>query len=1036
MKPFLFLAIAIWISMSMSCKTKPSPATSSPKIDTTMIANMWQAIDSLEQKGLISSALKEVQKIKNIALEGKDSGQLVKAIVYENRYLLQLEEDSDIKSLSRVESEVDSYPEPARSVLHSLAAQWYAQYLQSHLWELRNRTEFGGTPGPDIRTWGIRHFLDKIQSHYDKSVEWEGLKKAKVEDYAILLTEKQNTDDLRPALYDILMHRALDYYSGTESYLTKPAYDFVLTDPIAFSPVRSFVAHTFATADSLSNTWKALLQFQQLLAFRLNDDKHEAALVDADLKRLRFVHDNIVIDGKDSIYQKTLDDLARSHQNSPESALVDYYRAELLTQQAGEWTTNKTSQHRYGYNEAIKICKAAIEKFPDAYGSQLCRQLITQVETKSLSASVESLNLPGEDLLAQIQYRNLSDIHLKLSRLPDAPRRWRGESWNGEEILRKLDQLPSVKSWDQAIDDGKDHQPHTTEVALPSLPVGHYALLVSDMDHFEAKSSTTGAIMFTVTELGYWFIDDRENSQIAAVLNRKTGLPMQGVNAEFYTYQYNNGRQRQDEVKIGEGVSNAEGWVVIPKKDDQSISIRLSKGEDELYEDDSYYIYRNGGENNNDPTTLFFSDRAIYRPGQKMYFKGYVLNFDKYRIPSIVPNKKVDVILYDANGQEQSKQSLTSNEYGTFFGHFDLPQGVLTGQMSISSSYGASRHYFQVEEYKRPKFEVKFDTLKETVRLNEEIVLKGYAKDYAGSAVSGANIRYKVERVSYRPWWYGYWKGYWPSQEDRQVLAVGSAITKDDGSFETKFIAKIKPGSDPNLMYRFETTAFVTDLTGESHEVTKSISLNNQGYEVNIGLGERVPKYQLKKINVTALNSDGANVKVSGEVEVTLLKGPSENKRIRLWSSPDILTIPANEYATRFRNYYIPGKEQMSDWDVDHVAGRKDFTINGVDTLDVSSLITAPGYYRLTWTWKDANGKVLPITQYVMVYELDKNLPGQEVIQVAWNDKKYQPNELPDISLLTGLSSPPKTIRIVERRKSKPTRSLMALPTYNDRSIT
>ncbi|MEP6646426.1 MAG: alpha-2-macroglobulin family protein [Saprospiraceae bacterium] len=1036
MKQILYLSFAIWISISMSCKTKPAPVTTQTTVDPVMIQNSWKTIDSLEQKGLISSAIKEVQKIKKSAFEGNDSGQLIKAIVYENRYLLQLEEDSDIKALARTESEVNSYPEPARSVLHSFASQWYSQYLQSHLWELRNRTEFGGAPGPDIRTWGIRHFLEKIQSHYEQSVLWEGLRKAKVEDYEILLTEKQNTDELRPTLYDILMHRALDYYSGAESFLTKPVYDFVLTDPLAFGSARAFIGHAFPSADSFSNTWKALQWYQQLLAFRLNDEQHEAALVDADLKRLRFVYDNIVIDGKDSLYVKSLDDLGKSHAGNPESALVDYYRAQLLMQQAGEWDANKSSSHRYGYNEAIKICKTAINNYPDAYGSQLCKQLIAQTETKALSAAVESINLPGEELLAQIEYRNLSSIHLKMVRLPDVPRKWRGDSWDSEEILRRLNQLSALKTWEQSIDDGQDHQPHSTEVALPAMKVGHYALLVSDEDNFDIKLSTTGAIMFTVSELGYWYIDDRDNSQVVAVVNRKTGLPLQGAKAEFYTYQFNNGRQKQEEVKTGEAISNAEGWVIIPKKNDQNISIRLTKDDDELYEEDSYYIYQSGGENTSDPTTLFFSDRAIYRPGQKIFFKGYALNFDKYRVPSIAPNKNVEVILYDVNGQKQSIQSFTSNEYGTFSGHFDLPQGILSGQMSISSSYGSSRHYFQVEEYKRPKFEVKFDTLKESVRLNEDVLIKGFAKDYAGSTVSGAEVRYRVERVAYRPWWYGYWKGYWPVQEDRQVLTVGSVTTENNGSFVVKFLAKSKAGSDPNLMYRFETTVFVTDITGESHESTKTISLNKQGYEVNINIDQRTPKYQLNKIGVSALNSDGASVKVSGEVEATLIKGTTQNKRDRLWTAPDILTIPSNDYSNRFKNYFIPGKEQMAEWETDHVTGKKNFTINGIDTIDISSLFLAPGYYKLSWTWKDAAGKVLPITQYVMVYELDKDLPGQEVIQIAWNDKSYQPNEVAEINMLTGLSSPPKTIRIIERRKIKSTRNVFVLPTYHDRNIT
>ena len=140
MKQLLYLLFILAFTAIFSCKTKPAPVTSQASIDPVLMEKMWKKIDSLEQKGLVTSALKEVQEIKKTALGANDSGNLVKAIVHENKYLLQLEEDPDIKALSRLENEINTYPEPARSVMHSLAAQWYTQYLQSHLWVLRNRT--------------------------------------------------------------------------------------------------------------------------------------------------------------------------------------------------------------------------------------------------------------------------------------------------------------------------------------------------------------------------------------------------------------------------------------------------------------------------------------------------------------------------------------------------------------------------------------------------------------------------------------------------------------------------------------------------------------------------------------------------------------------------------------------------------------------------------------------------------------------------------------------------------------------------------
>jgi uncharacterized protein YfaS (alpha-2-macroglobulin family) len=101
---------------------------------------------------------------------------------------------------------------------------------------------------------------------------------------------------------------------------------------------------------------------------------------------------------------------------------------------------------------------------------------------------------------------------------------------------------------------------------------------------------------------------------------------MPGVKVEFFSREYNAGLRKQEEIKIGEGVSDANGWVKSPKQNNQSLSLRLTKDKDELYTDDSYYTYRYGGEASDQPSTLFFSDRSIYRPGQKFYFKDMQLN--------------------------------------------------------------------------------------------------------------------------------------------------------------------------------------------------------------------------------------------------------------------------------------------------------------------------------------------------------------------------------------------------------------------------
>jgi uncharacterized protein YfaS (alpha-2-macroglobulin family) len=1014
MKYLFLLCLAIGLSLFGACKSKVSPAPQVNKVDQAQMEKLWKTIDSLENKGLIKSALDEVQNIRKTALAGQDPGNLFKSIMYENKYLIQLEEDSALKSIERGESELSQYPEPVRSVMYSLLADWYTHYLRGHLWELRSRTEYSGPAGTDIRTWGIRHFVDKIQHYYQQSVRWEGLKTADVKDYPLLLTEDQKTDDLRPTLYDILMHRSLDFFSGNESWLTRPAYDYILTDPKALASTEDFVKHTFSTSDSISSLWLALKGYQQLLSFRLADKDHVAALLEADLKRLQFVYSQMHNDQKDSLYQDALNVLSAKYAGNAESTLVDYYRAEWLVNKASQWTFTQDSAYRYAYNEALDICNAAISKFPDAYGTLQCKSLLQQIQSKSLNVAVETINLPNEELLAQIEYRNLDLIYLTVVKLEQAPRQWKGGYRNPEDELKKLMQLPVVKSWQQKLDDGKDHQPHTTEIPLASFTVGHYALIVSDEKEPGGKKGTAGTVMFTISSLGYWYLDDRENDQRAAIINRGSGQPNPGVKVEFITLEYNQSTRQQEEIKIGEAISDAQGWVIVPDVPNKNINLHLSKGGDDLFPETSYHTYGVGRIPQEKFSTLFFSDRAIYRPGQKVYFKGYAIQFNEEKIPSIVPNKKVDITLFDANGQEVSRQSLTSNGYGTFAGHFDLPTGVLTGQMSMSASHGMSRHYFRVEDYKRPKFEITFDTIRENLRLNEEVIVNAIARDYAGSAVSGGEVSYRIERVSRRPWWS--WRSFWPGSDDRQVLGTGKGTTGSDGSIKIPFLAKTKPGSDPDLTYNFEVTVEITDITGETHASTKILHINKQGFEVRTDLGAKEPVENFKSIEIYAENSDGAGVKVNGRFEVSLLQSPRQHKRNRLWQPIDINSISDQEYTSRFPHYMLPGKEHMSTWPVEKVIGHKMIDINGSGKLDASSLMIDPGAYKLDWTWKDEKGIELKFTQYITTYRKGAPLPGYEVSKVFYNNKPYSPGDTVEFSLLTGLAVPPPVIRTIEHR--------------------
>src|SRR5690606_37807310 len=162
----------------------------------------------------------------------------------------------------------------------------------------------------------------------------------------------------------------------------------------------------------------------------------------------------------------------------------------------------------------------------------------------------------------------------------------------------------------------------------------------------------------------------------------------------------------------------------------QVTRVTITHHSDSLQLPGYYYSHRD----QDDPSEtndhlFFFTDRSLYRPGQTIHFKGILVQQNiKDKTNKVLPNEQTTVTLYDANDQKVTSIEMTSNEYGSFSGTFTAPESGLTGQMRLGNDLGSA--YFSVEEYKRPKFQVQFDSVKTNIALNEEVTIRGNAQAY------------------------------------------------------------------------------------------------------------------------------------------------------------------------------------------------------------------------------------------------------------------------------------------------------------------
>lgn len=253
-----------------------------------------------------------------------------------------------------------------------------------------------------------------------------------------------------------------------------------------------------------------------------------------------------------------------------------------------------------------------------------------------------------------------------------------------------------------------------------------------------------------------------------------------------------------------------------------------------------------------------YTDRSIYRPGQQLHVAAIVFDTNNEALKSKARgDREVTFTLHDANGKTVATQKATTDQWGTAFTDLTLPSQGLTGRFSIvartDDAYGSES--VNVEQYKRPTFEITFDPYKQSYQAGDTVSVKGTAKTYAGMPVQGAKVTYQVKR---RPayWWT------WLENADTSTLLQDSTVTAQDGTFEVKLPMEFPANADltHTVLYNIIATAKVTDSAGETHEATTRLPLSNRNHFLQCDLPEKQLRDSLNTITFTYKNTAGEPV--------------------------------------------------------------------------------------------------------------------------------------------------------------------------------
>ncbi|MEJ2102972.1 MAG: MG2 domain-containing protein, partial [Ignavibacteriaceae bacterium] len=213
---------------------------------------------------------------------------------------------------------------------------------------------------------------------------------------------------------------------------------------------------------------------------------------------------------------------------------------------------------------------------------------------------------------------------------------------------------------------------------MPELSAGWYLILVATDPEFTYIKNAVGYSKTWVSNISYVRRDMNDKKVQFYVMNRESGEPLSNVSVEVFVQTYNQDAREYRFIKVEDGKTNSEGLFEFNKKENNYNNYKvIFKNDNDRFESQNYYSYYRQNEPTRRLTTFFYLDRAIYRPGQIVYFKGLIIDTDGKKDNKIVPDKQTTVTFYDANHQKITDATFTTNEDGTFNGKFTIPVGKI-----------------------------------------------------------------------------------------------------------------------------------------------------------------------------------------------------------------------------------------------------------------------------------------------------------------------------------------------------------------------
>lgn len=847
----------------------------------------WKTIENNEKEGKFKTNLSLIETIYKQAKKENRGDELIKAILYKTQ-IQQLTQENKLED-DDIEQEISEIfrkeIEKSNGILRALLQNYYALHLQNYHqnndWRIRERTKLEQESN-NIKEWTNDKFKTEIQSLYGKSVNENRellLETASKQWKYLLIPDK--TDEVNPSLYHILADNYIRFLSN--NYL-----------------------FNFSDEEKKRNQEIVRALYQNLKNQYQKEQKIDAFLYTSEKQISQQLSDNII---NKQQYINELESLIKQNKSDYTSQL--YYKLAFFLKNNNQDYETEDFEEENGeenitnFAKSHTICEKAIENFPKSKWTINCQNLIKQIEWKTADVTIKNVNTKNQSIAIGISHRNISKLFVRVYNISSSPEKEFNINESKPDAKQYTLQAPIVQEFSINLKEFNDYKSHKTIFKINALPKGEYKMVISNNENF-IKDKTQNFVKakdFLVTDFAVLLQNEQmkngENYQIKTqILSRETGTAYK--NTEFQLFKIIREKNKSPFFeKIQSAKTNTTGETQL-----QIINTNY------YWNANDYYLYipsekeflpleyfgNNYGYNyNNEQDTIWrnqatiFTDRAIYRPSQTVHFKSILYKKLKDKT-QVIDKQTVKVELQNVNQEKVAELELTTNDFGSIFGEFVLPNSGLTGNFSIRITLEEDDNQigyesFRVEEYKRPKFEVTFEELKGEYKLNENIAVKGFAKAFSGANITDAKVKYRVTREEIFP--FPYFDGfrcyfpYRPYQKPEEI-AQGELTTNNEGEFSVAFLTKIPENfkrdekyNTPKT-YNYIITADVTDLNGETHSQNITLVAGEVPRKLSVEVQDKISLQDISnaKASILATNLNNQKANAKGKAKLYKLQAP------------------------------------------------------------------------------------------------------------------------------------------------------------------